>query len=432
MKFHHSIRSTFFLLLTLTTLPLHASDEWPQFRGPDGNGITDAAGLPAQWSEKQNVVWKTPIHGKAWSSPVVLGKQVWLTTATEDGRALSAICVDRDNGKILQDLKLFEVPAPQYAHPFNSYGSPTPVIEPGRVYVTFGSPGTACLDTTTGKKLWERRDFVCNHFRGAGSSPIVYHDLLIMNFDGSDFQFVVALNKNTGETVWKTDRSLDYKDLTPQGKPMADGDFRKAFSTPRVAVFDSKPVLISIGGKAGYGYDPDTGKELWRIENRESHSGSNTPIYDAARMYLVSGIAKSELWAVRPGGSGVVTDTHVDWKIKKNVPGKPSMILADGLIYMVDDGGIVRCVEAKNGEEVWHGRLNGKFSASILYAPNDKHLYFFNDAGQATVLEAGREMKVVATNVLDDGFMASPAVAGKSLFLRTKTALYRIEASAAN
>ena len=427
MKLDHYLKSLVALGLSFTSLSLMAGDTWPQFRGPQGNGITDAAGLPTAWGEKQNVVWKTPIHGKAWSSPVIMGNQVWMTTATEDGRALSAVCVDAMTGKIIHDLKLFEIPAPQYAHPFNSYGSPTPIMELGRVYVTFGSPGTACIDTTTGKKLWERRDFVCNHWRGAGSSPILYHDLLIMNFDGADFQFVVALNKNTGETVWKTDRSIDFKDLTPQGKPIADGDFRKAFSTPRIATFDGVPVLISIGSKAGYGYDPDTGKELWRIENRESHSGSNTPLFDSNHMYLVSGVAKAELWAVRPGGSGIVNDTHVDWKIKKNIPGKPSMILADGLIYMTDDGGIVRCVEAKDGQEIWHGRLPGKYSASLLYVPADKHLYFFSEDGKATVLEAGREFKILGTNALDDGFMASPAVVGKALFLRTKTSLYRIE-----
>ncbi|HEX2445475.1 MAG TPA: PQQ-binding-like beta-propeller repeat protein, partial [Vicinamibacterales bacterium] len=259
------------LALLLAVLPSGA--QWPQFRGPDGMG-TSASRPPLTWSEQQNVAWKVPIHGRAWSSPVILGDQVWVTTATEDGRELFAVAIDRRTGKILHDLKLFQVAKPQYAHPFNTYASPTPVIEPGRVYVTFGSPGTAAIDTATGKVVWERRDFECNHFRGAGSSPILFGDLLIMHFDGSDRQYVVALDKRTGKTAWRTERSIDFQDLTPEGKPQADGDFRKAFSTPHIVMVGKEPLLVSIGSKATYGYDPRTGKELWRIEERTSHSGS--------------------------------------------------------------------------------------------------------------------------------------------------------------
>jgi outer membrane protein assembly factor BamB len=180
-------------LLLAGALRLFAQDtNWPQFRGPRGDGTSTSSGLPLHWDEQQNVRWKVPIHGRAWSSPVIWGRQVWLTTATEDGKELFTVCVDRDTGKMVYDLKLFEVEKPQYAHPFNTYASPTPVIEDGRVYVTFGSPGTACLDTGNGKVLWSRRDFECNHYRGAGSSPILYGGLFILNFDGSDHQFIVA------------------------------------------------------------------------------------------------------------------------------------------------------------------------------------------------------------------------------------------------
>jgi outer membrane protein assembly factor BamB len=250
-------------------LAVPAAAQWPQFRGPDGMG-TSASRPPLTWSEQQNVAWKVQIHGRAWSSPVILGNQVWVTTATEDGRKLFAVAIDRQTGKILHDLKLFQVAKPQYAHPFNTYASPTPVIEPGRVYVTFGSPGTAAIDTASGKVVWERRDFECNHFRGAGSSPILFGDLLIMHFDGSDRQYVIALDKRTGKTVWRTERSIDFQDLTPQGKPQADGDFRKAFSTPHIVMVGKEPLLVSIGSKATYGYDPRTGKELWRIRDRSA------------------------------------------------------------------------------------------------------------------------------------------------------------------
>src|SRR5213078_4408016 len=243
--------------------PAWASDDWPQFRGPNGDGRSDSMDLPLTWSESENVKWKTAIHGRAWSSPVIMGDKVWLTTATEDGGELFVVCVDRGTGKILRDEKIFEVEKPQFCHQFNSYASPTPVVEPGHVYVTFGSQGTACLDSKTGKVLWERRDFVCNHYRGAGSSPIIYKDKILMNFDGSDHQFVVALDKNTGKTAWQTERSIDYKDLTPAGKPEAEGDWRKAFSTPVVADFGHGPEMLSLGSKAIYGYNPDSGKELW-------------------------------------------------------------------------------------------------------------------------------------------------------------------------
>src|SRR6185295_9720180 len=198
------------LLLLFAALP--ALGDWPQFRGPEGTGISTGKGFPIDWSETKNVRWKTRLHGRAWSSPVILGNQVWLTTASEKGHELSAIALDRESGAVIHDLKLFHVETPQYAHPFNTYASPTPVLEPGRVYVTFGSPGTAAIDTRTGKLLWERRDFECNHFRGAGSSPILFGDLLLMHFDGSDHQFVVALDKKTGKTVWRTERSIDFKD----------------------------------------------------------------------------------------------------------------------------------------------------------------------------------------------------------------------------
>src|SRR5881392_826368 len=244
---------------TVLALSAWASEDWPQFRGPNGDGRSDSRDLPLIWSESENAKWRTPVHGKAWSSPVILDDQVWLTTATEDGRELFVVCVDRGTGRILRDEKIFEVETPQFCHPFNSYASPSPVIEAGRVYVTFGSPGTACLDTKTGQKIWERTDFVCNHFRGAGSSPVIFNNLLLMNFDGSDFQFVVGLNKQNGQTVWRTPRSVDYGDLDRNGKPQADGDFRKAFSTPVIADFGGGPVMLSLGSKAFYGYEPGSG-----------------------------------------------------------------------------------------------------------------------------------------------------------------------------
>jgi outer membrane protein assembly factor BamB len=404
---------------------LWAAENWPEFRGPSADGHSDATGLPLEFGEGSHVKWKTAIHGKGWSCPVIWGSQVWLTTATEDGTELSALCLDKDSGKILFDKLLFKVGTPQFCHKFNSYASPTPVIEEGRIYVNFGSPGTACLDTKTGAKIWERTDFVCNHYRGAGSSPIVWNDLLIMNFDGSDFQFMVALDKKTGKTVWKVDRSVDYKDLDETGKPKAEGDLRKAFSTPRVIEVNGQPVLLSSGAKAHYGYDPRTGKELWRLDDPTHHSAATRPVVGFGMAFITAGFSRGAVYAVKLGGSGTLDPSQVTWQMTKGAPNKPSLLLIDDLLYMINDGGVATAVEAKTGDVVWTERVGGNFSAAPLYA--DGKIYLCNEEGKITVLTPGRQYKVLAENHLDSGIMAAPAAAGKALYIRTKTDMYRIE-----
>lgn len=417
------------LLLSVVLLAVaRAEDNWPQFRGPTGQGVSDATGLPLQWSESEHVKWKTAIHGKAWSSPVVSGNQIWLTTATEDGSDLFVVAVDRDSGKILFDQKLFHIDTPQYADRFNSHGSPTPVVDAGRVYVTFGAAGTACLDAQTARVLWERRDLHCNHWRGAGSSPTVWRDLLILHFDGADLQYVIALDTRDGHTVWKTDRSVDFQDLDANGKPIREGDFRKAFSSPLVVNHEGRPLLLSAGSKATYCYDPATGKELWRVEEPKHHSGTVRPVVGHGMVYTATGLAKGELWAVKLGGEGVVTQTHVAWKVTRNVPNRPSPVLAGDLLFMVDqDGGVASCLDAKTGEVVWRERLPGVGNHSSSPVAAEGRIYFFNENGDGTVIAASRQFKVLAENKLDSGFMASPAIAGKALYLRSKTHLYRIE-----
>jgi len=387
------------------------------------------------WSPAENVKWRTLVHGKAWSSPVVFESQIWATTATEDGQELSAICLDLVSGKVVREIKLFEVEKPQFAHKFNSYGSPTPAIEAGRVYITFGSPGIACLDTGTGRLIWERRDFVCNHYRGAGSSPILAGGLLFLNFDGSDHQFVVALDKNTGKTVWRKERSIDYKDLAPDGKPESEGDWRKAFATCQIASLDGVLTLLSQGAKAFYAYVPSTGEELWRIEERTSHSGGTRPVVGRGLVFFPSGWSQGQSLAIRPGKKGDVLDVNsatngagglaVAWRSKRATPKKPSLTLVGDLLFGIEDGGVATCWEAKTGDVVWNERLGGNYSASLLAA--EGRLYCFSEEGKTVVLAAGREFKKLAENSLDEGFMASPAVSGKALILRTKTHFYRIE-----
>ncbi|MDB6153193.1 MAG: outer rane biosis protein BamB [Chthoniobacteraceae bacterium] len=401
-----------------------AADDWPQFRGPSGDGHSDSTGLPVSFDEGNHVKWKTAIHGKGWSSPVILGSQIWLTTATEDGTELSVVCVDKDSGNMLQDKVLFRVETPQFCHKFNSYASPTPVIEEGRVYITFGSPGTACLDTKTGEVLWQRTDFVCNHYRGAGSSPIVMGDLLIVNFDGSDAQFVVALDKKTGKTVWRTERSVNYNDLDKSGNPSGEGDYRKAFSTCEIVEQDGKPVLVSSGAKAHYGYEPLTGKELWRFEDPEHHSAATRPVAGFGLIFIAAGFSQGQVFALKPG-AGLLDESHCLWRIKKAAPNKPSLLLIEDLLYMINDGGIVSCVEAKTGKPVWSERVQGNYSAAPIFA--DGRIYVSSEEGKVAVLAPGREFKLLAENKFGSGFMASPAVSGKALILRSKTHLYRVE-----
>ena len=265
-----------------------AGDSWPMFRGPHNDGHSDSTGLPLTWSETENVVWKTPIHDKGWSSPVVWGDQVWMTTAKADGTQLFAVCVDRKTGNILHDLKLYEQEKQDPAHnpgSTNSYASPTPAVEEGRVYVHFGSYGTACLDTKTGEKIWERRDLRCNHWRGPASSPILYDNLLILTFDGYEAQYVVALDKKDGHTVWKKDRDFNYG--------TDDGDRRKAFGTPTVINVKGKPELISPAAVATTAFDPATGDDLWVVY----HGGMNVtqpPLFGRRPCHPLHGRRRSE------------------------------------------------------------------------------------------------------------------------------------------
>jgi len=406
------------IAMILPTARASADGNWPQFRGPAGSGHSDAVGLPLSWSETENVVWKTPIHDRGWSSPVVWDDQVWVTTATEDGKQLFAVCIHRDTGRVVHDVKVFDVEKPERIASINSYASPTPVIEPGRVYVHYGTYGTACLDTKTGKTVWTRRDLNCDHHMGPGASPVLFRKLLIFTVDGCDVQYVAALDKTTGKTIWKTDRSVDYSNV--------HRFCRKAFCTPTVFQSGGRLQMISPCSKAMMAYDPNTGEELWKIRHF-GWSMTPRPLFGHGLLFVIMDYDHPQLWAVRPDGRGDVTDSHVVWRIRKGMPSTPSLLLVGDLLYMVNDKGVALCVEAKTGQVVWQERVGGNFSASPVFA--DGRIYFFNHDAVATVIQPGREYKALAVNTLNGDMMASPAVVGKALFLRTKTHLYRIENS---
>ena len=405
-----------------------ADENWPQFRGPAGDGVAESTNLPVTWSEDENIAWKTEIHGLGWSSPVIYDNQIWLTTATQDGTELSVLCLDKNSGEILFDQKLFDIDEPQFAHKFNTYASPTPVIEGGRVYVTWGSPGTACLDTNTFEVLWTRDDLVCDHWRGAGSSPVLFKDLLILPYDGADYQYILAMDKQTGETRWKSDRSVDFKDLDEHGHPKSEGELRKGFATPHIATLGGKQVLVSQGAMATYGYDPATGNELWRHDEHANHSASTRPVILGDTIFVPTGFPKPSLLAIPGTKTGEIEDSDLQWKLtlNKGTPKKPSLQLVGDYIYAVSDSGIGSCWDAKTGEEKWIARVGGNYSSSPIYA--DGKIYFCSEEGKTTVIEANpEEYKVIAENTIGDGFMASPAVSGDTLYLRSRSHLYCIK-----
>ena len=407
-------RALIFLALLTNSTP--ARENWPELRGPDRNGHSTAKKLPLVWSETNNVVWKTAIHNLGWSSPVVWGKQIWLTTATEDGKQLYAVCVDSRTGKIVHDVKVFDTETPEHVASMNSYASPTSAIEAGRVYVHYGTYGTACLDTRDGKILWSRRDLTCDHHEGPGSSVMLYKNLLCFNVDGRDVQYVIALDKRTGKTVWKTNRSVDYT-------PFAT-NLRKAFCTPIILEAGGRLQLFSPGAKAMISYGPRSGEELWKVRYN-GWSMVPRPLFGHGLLYVITDYEKPELWAVRPDGRGDVTDTHVAWKVAKDMAQTASLLLVEDLLYMVNDGGYAVCVEAKTGNRVWRERLKGKYSASPIYGAG--RIYFFSEKNLATVIQPGREFKVLAENQLEERVMATPAVAGDALILRSRTHLYGLE-----
>lgn len=407
--------ATSLVCLSLLAPAARAEDEWPQFRGPGGQGHSDATGLPLTWSETENVAWKTPIPGKGWSSPVIGGNRIWLTTALDDGHSLRAICVDRQSGAVLHDVEVFQVEDPPELHATNSHASPTPVLAEGRVYVHFGTNGTACLDAESGEVLWRNDELRLDHEVGPGSSPILWGDLLLLTCDGCDVRFVAALDKRTGSLAWRTDRSSVID---------KERSFRKAFSTPLVIDTPAGLQAVCVGAERVSAYDPATGRELWYVRY-EGFSNVPRPVYGNGMVFVCTGFFPSQMLAIRPEGTGDLTESGVVWRCTQQVPTKPSPLLIDGLLYAIADSGAASCLEAETGEVVWSERLSGTYSASPIYV--DGRIYFCNEDGETTVLAPGESPEVLAVNRLDGALWASPAVAGQALYLRTDTHLYRIE-----
>jgi len=438
-------RSTCLTILSLLALhPVAAADSWPQFRGRSGDGIVNDQTIPVEFSESKNVTWKTELAGRAWSSPVVADDVIWVTTAieripTEEERVemlraggieerkikqlaiaksieLKLLAVDFLSGSLLRTIDLVSIPEPDPIHALNSYASPTPVIDAAKIYCHFGTYGTFCIDRASGELDWQRR-LPLNHSVGPGSSPFIYKNLLVLIQDGTQRQYVTALDKSTGETVWERDRpEMDAP----------SGDQKKAYCTP-ILITDKRgrEQLICMGSQWMLAYEPATGEEIWRVHHGKGFSVVPRPVYADGVVYFSTGFGKPELWAVRVDGDGDVTDTHVDWTEPRSIPAKPSPLLHNGLIYVMADNGVASCFQASDGEQVWKQRIGGDYSSSPFLAGG--HIYFASHDGKVTVIKPGREGEVVAENQLDGRIMATPAIVSGAMILRTDKALYRIE-----
>jgi len=397
------------LLIALIASPAVAQD-WPQFRGPSGQGHSTEKDLPAEWSESKNILWKIPIQGLGWSSPVVGGGRIWLTSALDGrtGASLRAFAFDVETGRELVNVEVFRIGEDQFTNnPKNSDASPTPIIDGDRAYVHYGANGTAAL-SATGEIIWKTRlPYQSQH--GDGGSPTLYGDLLIVSCDGGDQAYIVALDKKTGKTRWKT----------PRREP-----WDQAYSTPLVIRVGDRDEVVSVGAYRAAAYDPQNGREIWRVNYEDGFSNVPRPVYGHGLVFIATGFQQPTLLAVRVDGSGDVTKSHIAWTLRRQAPLTPSPLLVGDELYVVSDIGIATCLDAKTGETRWQARLAGNYSASPVYA--DGRIYFLSEEGVATVIAPGKEFNRLATASLNGATLASMAVSGGSIFIRSDTSLYRI------
>jgi outer membrane protein assembly factor BamB len=397
-------------LLVFLLASVASAQDWPEFRGPGGQGHAPEQNVPLEWSESRNVFWKVPVPGSGWSTPVVAGGRVWLTSAIEQrGVSLRALAFDVQTGQLVVNAEVFRMGSGGAINPKNTHASPSAIIEGDRVFVHFGAEGTAAL-TTAGEVVWKAKfPYASQH--GAGGSPVLYKDLLIFSCDGGDVAFVVALDKKTGKVRWRTSRRQPWD---------------QAYSTPLVitAGEEKRDEVVSIGAYRAAAYDPDTGKEIWRVSYADGFSNVPRPVYGHGLVYIATGFQQPTLIAVRPDGSGDVTKTHVAWVLKRAAPLTPSPLLVGDELYLVSDAGVASCLDARSGAIHWQQRLDGTFSASPIFAGG--RIYFLSEQGVTTVISPGPVFRKLATSTLDGATLASMAVSGESIFIRSNSHLYRL------
>ena len=418
----HSLLFVFFLFAAKQVSSQEKN--WTQFRGSNLNGMAISENIPLKWDESV-IKWKTAIHDKGYSSPVVYNNQIWVTTATTDGKKLYAVCLDYQTGKIIYDLLVFTPEVVEGKHSLNTYASPTPCIEKDKVYVHYGSMGTACINTADGSIVWKRTDLKCKHVQGPASSPIIYKDMLILHFEGTDVRFIVALDKTNGQTIWRSDRPAEpYEPLQEIG--------RKAYITPIIVNVKGRDMLISDGSAVCIAYDPNTGREIWRVvDGAEStiampFTENGVVFWYAGYMVADDGSKYTNMLAVNPDGSGDITRTNVIWKKRDELSRNHSLtpVIKDGLIYTVNTFNKLMCIDAASGEEVWSKHLLSNYDASPIYI--NGNIWFFSVKGEVLTIKEGRKYEVIASNKMESGIWATPAVLRNSIIVRTQNYLYRI------
>jgi len=399
------------------------ADNWTHYRGSNMDGHAQVKTAPLHWNDSTNIVWKAKVKGLGWSSPVVFGNQVWLTSAANDGKEFYTLCYDLNTGNLLNEKTIFTSADPQRIHNTNSYATPTPCIENGLVYVHYGTFGTACINTTNFEVVWKRDDLPCKHLQGPASSPILHKNLLILHFEGTEDPYVTALNKNTGETVWKSIRPKEiYDTLQPV--------YRKSYQTPIVIEANGRELLISNASFMCFAHDVNTGEVVWTMEYGYDSTVSQ-PLYWNGLVFVNSGWVFidnkpyfTRQYAIDPTGKGDVTKTHVKWMYEDEVPQIPTPVIVDGKMYMVHDRGIVSCIDAKTAELIWKHELKGNFNSSPVYAGGN--IYFFNVKGECTIVKPGDTFEMVAQNFIGETVKAVPVFVDKGMVLRTDKNLYLI------
>ena len=395
------------------TVSLSAQQEWPQFRGPTGQGHSSEREIPLEWSDTRNVAWKVPVRGRGWSSPVVSNGRVWITTSVAEsgGASLRALAFDVESGRELLNVEVFRLSNANLKNPKNSHASPTPIIDGDRVYVHFGGEGTAALDASSGATIWARKfPYASQH--GSGGSAALHNDLLIFSGDGHYEAWVIALDKRTGDVKWKTERR----------KP-----FDQAYTTPLVISVGGRDQVVSVGAYRAAAYDAVTGREIWMVRYEEGFSNVPRPVFAHGLVYITTGFFQPAVLAVRPDGKGDVTGTHIAWSTTRGAPFTPSPIVVGDELYVISDLGVLSCLDAKTGKLHWQERLGGNHSASPIFAGG--RIYFLSEEGAATVITPGTTFQKVAVNEVNGATLASMAVADRSIFIRSLTHLYRIAGS---
>ena len=407
-----------YFLLALLACTSAPGEDWPQFGGPGAKGISSEKGIPVSWSGKKNVAWKFRLPGTGWSSPVVVDGKVYLSAAvvgaksSKDNPSLVALSVDGRSGKLIWQTELFARARSSRRHQKNSHASPTPLIDDGRLYVHFGTNGTACLDLA-GRILWKNEELIYNPVHGGGSSPERSGEVIVFSCDGAADPFVVGLDRKSGKIRWRTKR------------PESSGKLF-AFATALSLDLAGKKQVILPGANWIAGYDPADGSELWRAWHG-GYSVVPRPLYGHGLVYFSSSFDQAKLFAIRPDGKGEVTKTHIAWQSSRSAPHSPTPVLVGEELYCVSDRGIASCIEARTGKLHWRERVGGNYSASVLYA--DGRVYFQSEKGEGVVIEAGKKFKVLSRNKLGERTLASYAISSGAIYIRGADHLFKIQAS---